>query len=36
MYWSNGFGGRAVLLFALAGLASLRRHATVAGNAPRA
>jgi hypothetical protein len=30
MYWSNGFGGLAVLLFALAGLASLRRHATVA------
>lgn len=28
MYWSNGFGGLAVLVFALAGLASLRRHAT--------
>ena len=28
MYWSNGFGGLAVLIFALAGLASLRRHAT--------
>jgi SPW repeat len=27
MYWSNGFGGLAVLLFALAGLGSLRRHA---------
>lgn len=29
MYWSNGFGGLAVLLFALAGLASLRRRAAV-------
>ncbi len=28
MYWSNGFGGLAVLILALAGLASLRRHAT--------
>ena len=28
MYWSNGFGGLAVLVFALAGLASLRRPAT--------
>jgi SPW repeat len=27
MYWSNGFGGLAVLIFALAGLATLRRHA---------
>ena len=27
MYWSNGFGGLAVILFALAGLAGLRRRA---------
>lgn len=27
MYWSNGFGGFAVIVFALAGLAGLRRRA---------
>ena len=28
MYWSNGFGGFAVLILAMGGLASMRRHAT--------
>lgn len=29
MYWSNGFGGLAVLIFALAGLTSRGRHAAI-------
>jgi hypothetical protein len=28
MYWSNGFGGLAVIVFALAALAGMRRRAT--------
>lgn len=29
MYWSNGFGGFAIIVFALASLAGLRRRATM-------